>query len=86
MSFLLVSFPHLVVVSDLADVLWQLSAAVLHRSRVVSQLADVVSQLADAVSKRAADVSQLADAVLHIAELALQQIAVELHIVVVLQL
>ena len=50
----------------------------LHRSAVVSQLAAAVSQLA-------ADVSQLADAVLHIAERALRQIAVELHIVVVLQ-
>ena len=43
----------------------------LHRSAVLSQLA--------------AAVPQLADAVLHIAELALRQIAVELHIVVVLQ-
>ena len=58
--------------------MWQLSTAGLHRSAVVPQLADAVSQLA-------ADVSQLADAVLHIAERALWQIAVELHIVVVLQ-
>ena len=43
----------------------------LHRSAAVSQLA--------------AAVSQLADALLHIAERALRQIAVELHIVVVLQ-
>ena len=84
-SFLLVSFPHLVVVSHLADVLLQLSAAVLHRSVVLSQLAAVVSQLADAVSQLADAVSQLVDAVLHIAERALRQIAVELHIVVVLQ-
>ena len=65
--------------------MWQLSTAGLHRSAVVPQLADAVSQLADAVSQLAADVSQLADAVLHIAERALRQIAVELHIVVVLQ-
>ena len=50
----------------------------LHRSAVLSQLAAVVPQLAAAVSK-------LADAVLHIAERALRQIAVEMHIVVVLQ-
>ena len=57
--------------------MWQLSDAELHRSVVLSQLAAVVTQLAAAVS-------QLADAVLHIAERALRQIAVELHIVVVL--
>ena len=66
--------------------MWQLSDAELHRSVVLSQLAAVEPQLAAAVSQLAADVSQLADAVLHIAERALQQIAVELHIVVVLQL
>ena len=64
-------FPHLAVVSHLADVLWQLCAAVLHCPAVLLHLAAVVSHLADAVS--------------HTVARALRQIAVELHIVVVLQ-
>ena len=69
--------PHTDIVQRLADV--------DSHTDIVSQLAADVSQLAADVSQLADAVSQLADAVLHIAERALRQIAVELHIVVVLQ-